>query len=354
MSANETMPHTCETAPLYSLVIPIFNEEAVIPLLLHRLDALLTRLDGSVEVIFVDDGSKDCSPIVLDAKAKSDPRYRFIQLSRNFGHQIAISAGMDAAQGEAVIVMDADLQDPPEVVLELIAKWREGFHIVYAQRLSREGESAFKRWSADAFYRLLDKVANVKIPRNTGDFRLIDRKALEAFKAMPERNRFVRGMFGWIGFRQTAVPFHRLERAAGESKYPLWKMMRLAVDGLVGFSEAPLRLALWAGFCVSVVAFLYGLYVIGMWFHANHLVEGWASTIVILSMLCGMNMVMTGIVGLYVGRIHAEVKNRPLYVVEHATGFTNAPKSKRTPSDKFAIKTTAKRVQKGRSDASIL
>lgn len=316
----------------YSLVIPVFNEEAVLPLLLRRVDQLLDALDGPAEAIFVDDGSRDCSPIVLEAKAKDDPRYRFIGLSRNFGHQIAITAGMDAATGDAVIVMDADLQDPPEVVLDLVAKWKEGFQIVYAQRISREGESAFKRWTADAFYRLLSRVANVDIPRNVGDFRLVDRRALDAFKSMRERDRFVRGMFGWMGFRQTAVPFHRQERAAGTTKYPLWKMMRLASDGIVGFSDAPLRAALWVGMAVSLAALAYGLYVVGLWFHQSHLVAGWASTVVIVSFLCGINMLMTGIVGLYIGRIHAEVKNRPLYLVDRLTGFERALEAQRGPS----------------------
>jgi glycosyltransferase involved in cell wall biosynthesis len=315
----------------YSLVIPVFNEEAVLPLLLRRVDHLLDSLDDTAEAIFVDDGSRDCSPIILEAKAKDDPRYRFIGLSRNFGHQIAITAGMDAACGDAVIVMDADLQDPPEVVLDLVAKWKEGFQIVYAQRVSREGESAFKRWTADAFYRLLSRVANVEIPRNVGDFRLVDRRALDAFKSMRERDRFVRGMFGWMGFRQTAVPFHRQERAAGSTKYPLWKMMRLASDGIVGFSDAPLRAALWVGVTVSLAALAYGLYVVGLWFHQRHLVEGWASTVVIVSFLCGINMLMTGIVGLYIGRIHAEVKNRPLYLVDRLTGFDRALDAQRGP-----------------------
>ncbi len=189
--------------PVYSLVVPIYNEEAVLPMLLRRLDALLDALDAPAEAIFVDDGSRDASPIVLEAKARADRRYRFVKLSRNFGHQIAITTGMERAAGEAVIVMDADLQDPPEVVLDMIAKWKEGYQVVYAERLSREGESRFKRAAAGLFYRLLGKLSDVEIPRNVGDFRLVDRKALDAFLAMPERDRFVRGMFAWIGFRQT-------------------------------------------------------------------------------------------------------------------------------------------------------
>ncbi|MGY4336337.1 glycosyltransferase involved in cell wall biosynthesis [Bradyrhizobium sp. LM2.9] len=198
----------------YSLVIPVFNEEAVLPVLLRRLDLVLSRLDGPAEAIFVDDGSSDSSSIVLRALATRDPRYRYIGLSRNFGHQIAITAGMDAAQGEAIIVMDADLQDPPEVIEQLIAKWQEGNDIVHARRLSREGESQFKRATAHLFYRLLGRMSSVGIPADVGDFRLIDRKVLDALRQMPEQDRFVRGMIAWLGFRQTEVAFHRLERAA--------------------------------------------------------------------------------------------------------------------------------------------
>ena len=306
------------TRPIYSLVVPVYDEEAVAPLLLRRMDRLLDALDGPAEVLFVDDGSRDCSPIVLRAKAKEDPRYRYVRLSRNFGHQIAISTGLDLARGDAVIVMDADLQDPPEVVLELVAKWREGFEIVSAQRISRSGESRFKRATADLFYRLLSRLASVEIPREVGDFRLIDRKALDALISMRERDRFVRGMVAWIGFRQTVVPFHRPARAAGETKYSLTKMVRLALNAVISFSEAPLRLALWTGMGVSILAMLYGFYVIALWVSDANLAPGWSSTIVVTAFLCGANMLMTGIMGLYVGRIYSEVKGRPLYLIDEA------------------------------------
>jgi glycosyltransferase involved in cell wall biosynthesis len=253
-----------QRAPIvYSLVLPIYNEEAVIPLLLHRLDGLLQGLDGAAEVILVDDGSKDTGPIVLAAKCRDDARYRLIRLSRNFGHQIAISAGLDAAQGQAVIVMDADLQDPPEVVETMIARWREGFEIVYAKRSRRDGETAFKQLTAKLFYGLLARFSSVAIPTEVGDFRLVDRVALEAFRAMPERDRFVRGMFAWLGFRHTFVEFERPPRAAGETKYPIWKMARLAVSGFIGFSDAPLLLAVWIGAVVSGLGLAYGLFVVG-------------------------------------------------------------------------------------------
>jgi polyisoprenyl-phosphate glycosyltransferase len=306
----------------YSIVIPVFNEEAVLPVLLRRLDQLLARLDEPAEAIFVDDGSKDSSPLVLQDLAKRDPRFRYIGLSRNFGHQVAITAGMDAAQGNAIIVMDADLQDPPEIVEQLIAKWKEGYDVVHARRLSRAGESPFKRATAHVFYRLLGSISSVGIRADVGDFRLIDRKVLDALRQMPEQDRFVRGMVAWLGFRQTEVLFHRLERAAGETKYPLFKMVRLALNAALGFSDAPLRLAIWCGLTVSGLALLYGAWVMLLWLTNDpHLIAGWSSTIVVVSLLCGMNMLMTGIVGLYVGRIHAEVKQRPLYVVQKRMGF---------------------------------
>jgi glycosyltransferase involved in cell wall biosynthesis len=309
----------------YSLVIPLFNEEAVLPLLALRLETLLAKLDGPAEVIFVDDGSTDTTGIFLRAKARLDGRFKYLGLSRNFGHQIAISAGMEAASGAAVIVMDGDLQDPPELVLEMIAQWKAGYSIVYARRLSREGESAFKQRSAKFFYRAINRLASVPIPEDVGDFRLVGRDALDAFLSMPERDRFVRGMFAWLGFKQTAVEFDRPQRAAGETKYPLWKMMRLAVTGLIGFSDMPLRLAIWAGMGVSGLALAYGFYVAGLKLIGGHVIEGWASTMVVVSFLCGANMLMTGIIGLYIGRIHSEVKRRPLYVVGESVGFDVAP-----------------------------
>jgi polyisoprenyl-phosphate glycosyltransferase len=317
----------------YSIVIPVFNEEAVLPVLLRRLDLLLARLDGPAEAIFVDDGSSDTGPIVLQALARRDPRFRYIGLSRNFGHQVAITAGMDVAQGDAIVVMDADLQDPPEVVEQMIAKWKEGYEVVYARRLSRAGESRFKRFTAHLFYRLLGRMSSVGIPADVGDFRLIDRKVLEALRQMPEQDRFVRGMIAWLGFKQTEVAFHRLERVAGQTKYPLWKMARLALNAALGFSDAPLRLAIWCGLTVSGLALLYGGYVLVLWLtHDSHLVAGWSSTIIIVSLLCGINMLMTGIVGLYVGRIHAEVKRRPLYVVSAKVGFEREPVAPSRPA----------------------
>jgi len=311
----------------YSLIIPIYNEEEVLPRLLERIRKLADRLDGPVEAIFVDDGSRDSSTAILTQAITEEPRFKLIELSRNFGHQIAITAGMDAAAGEAVIVMDADLQDPPEVVLDLVAKWKEGYEIVYARRIKREGETWFKRATASLFYRVLERMTSVNIPRDVGDFRLVGRKALETFKSMPERDRFVRGMFSWMGFRQTEVPFERPARLYGETKYPLAKMLRLGVHAIVSFSEKPLRFALWSGLAVSAMALLYGAYAVYAWAFETGVVTGWTSTVVVVSFLCGFNLFMTGVIGLYVGGIYAEVKRRPLYVVDRLTGFDHAIRS---------------------------
>lgn len=320
----------------YSLVIPIYNEEAVLPLLMARVKNLLDSMDGPSEAIFVDDGSSDTGPIYVGGLAQDDERIRLIKLSRNFGHQIAITAGMHAASGEAVIVMDADLQDPPELVLQMIDKWKEGNDIVYARRTARKGETWFKKSSANLYYRLLDKITDAKIPRDVGDFRLVSRKALDAFLAMPERDRFVRGMFGWLGFSQAEVLFERPLRAAGETHYPFWKMLRLAVHGIVSFSEKPLRLALWFGLAVSGLAALGGLFAVGAWMFSDNVVAGWTSTLVVISFLCGINLFMTGIIGLYVGGIHAEVKRRPLYVVDKTVGFEEGavPTISKTQNDR--------------------
>ncbi len=319
--------------PTYSLVLPIYNEEAVLPILAKRIIELVAKMDAPTEVIFVDDGSSDTSVIYLRYLASENPGFRVLELSRNFGHQVAITAGMDAARGEAVIVMDADLQDPPEVVLELIEKWKEGFEIVYARRIKRDGETAFKKLTANIYYRVLEKMTSVKIPRDVGDFRLVGRKALDTFKMMPERDRFVRGMFAWMGFKQTDVPFERPARAAGETKYPFWKMVRLATHGIVSFSEKPLRFALWAGLGISVLAGLLGVFAIAAKLFSTATIDGWTSTIVIVSFLSGINLFMTGIIGLYVGGIHAEVKRRPLYVIgkdsadDQQSGAASAPAS---------------------------
>ncbi|WP_127114772.1 glycosyltransferase family 2 protein [Shimia sediminis] len=305
----------------YSLVIPFMNEEEVLPMLMDRLEGFMADLDGPAEVMFIDDGSRDNSAALVAERARQDARFKMIRLSRNFGHQIAVTAGLNEANGDAVIIMDADLQDPPEVAHDLIAKWHEGYEIVHAQRRRREGETLFKKVTANLFYRGLARLSSVDIPRDVGDFRLVDARVVRAIRAMPERDRFLRGMFAWVGFRQCLVQFDRPERQAGETKYPLKKMLKLAMDGVIGFSDAPLRLALWLGALVSLGAMLYGAYIFSMALFTDRFVDGWASTVVILSFLSGMNLLISGVIGLFVGRIHNEAKQRPLYFVSESIGL---------------------------------
>jgi len=309
------------TGPEYSLVLPIYNEEATIPELVRRLAELIEKLDGSAEVILVDDGSSDRSYELMRSAREADPRFKLLRLSRNFGHQVAVTAGLDVAAGSAVIVMDADLQDPPEVALELAARWRDGYDVVYAVREEREGETSFKRATASLFYRLFRRMSDVDVPLDVGDYRLVDRRALDAFRSMRESNRYVRGMFSWIGYRQVGVPFRREERYAGETKYPLRKMLRFATDGIVSFSAYPLRLALNLGFIVSALSFLLGVVFLISKFAGFYSVPGLASIAGFVAFLGGIQLLLIGIMGEYVARIHDEVKGRPLYLVSDTQGL---------------------------------
>jgi polyisoprenyl-phosphate glycosyltransferase len=302
-------------------VIPVFNEQETLPELHSRLAAVIDGLDGDVEILFVDDCSFDRTHDLLVDIQRRDPRVKVIRFARNFGHQIAISAGLDFALGDAVIVMDADLQDPPEVVPDLIARWREGYEVVYAVREQREGEAWIKRVTAAWFYRLLRRLASVSMPVDVGDFRLVDRQALDAFRSMRERRRYVRGMFSWVGFRQTGVLYKRPERFAGEPKYSFSKSLRLAVDGIVSFSNAPLRLALIWGFFFAAASFVIGISAIVAKLAGAFVVPGWASIFVVVSFLGGIQLMLMGMMGLYIGRIYEEVKARPLYVIRETHGL---------------------------------
>ncbi len=310
-----------EQRPEYSIVVPVYNEEAVLPELVRRLGLLLDRLDGPAETVLVDDGSSDRSYELMAAARDADPRLKILRLSRNFGHQVAVTAGLDVAAGDAVIVMDADLQDPPEVVLEMASRWREGYDVVYAVREERHGETRFKRATAAAFYRIFSGMSEVEVPLDVGDFRLVDRRALDAFRSMRESNRYVRGMFSWIGFRQVGVPYKRDERVAGETKYPFTKMVRFATDGIVSFSAAPLRLALKVGFFVSGLSFLLGVVFLFSKVLGLYSVPGLASIAVFVAFLGGIQLLLLGVMGEYIARIHDEVKGRPLYVVSEAHGL---------------------------------
>jgi polyisoprenyl-phosphate glycosyltransferase len=305
----------------YSIVIPLYDEEGILPLLVERLQQIMGQLDGPAEVVMVDDGSKDDTYQLAQAASARDPRFKLIQFSRNFGHQVAITAGMDATSGDAVIIMDADLQDPPYVILQMVEKWKEGYEVVYGLRQHREGERLFKTATASMFYGLLHRIADVETPVDVGDFRLVDRKAMNAFLQMRENNRYVRGMFSWVGFRQGAVPYTREERAVGTTHYTLGKMVRLASNGIMGFSTAPLRLALGTGVFLAFASVIYGMVAIALKLAGEALVPGYASLLFAITFLSGIQLIVMGMVGLYVGRIYDEAKGRPLYVVRETLGF---------------------------------
>ncbi len=300
-----------------SVVIPIYNEEANIGALHQRLRHVLETMPRPVsyELIFVNDGSRDQSLALLLALADRDQHVRYIDLSRNFGHQIAVTAGLDAATGDAVVIIDADLQDPPELIHDLHAKLLTGYEVVYAKRRSRQGESAAKKFTARLFYRILASITNISIPVDTGDFRIISRKVVEGLKMMPEQNKFLRGQISWIGYRQTYVEYDRAERAGGETGYTYRKMIRLALDGITGFSDAPLKAATLSGFVVSGVAFLVMLYTLYSRFVSHDYEPGWASLMVSILFLGGVQLIAVGIIGEYIARLSANVRQRPLYLV---------------------------------------
>ena len=310
----------------YSVVVPVFNEELVVAESYKRLTAVMEKNGESYELIFVNDGSRDKTEAMVTEICEHDKRVKLISFSRNFGHQTAITAGMDHACGQAVVVIDADLQDPPEVILEMIAKWKEGYDVVYGQRISRKGESFFKKFTAKVFYRLLRSLTNVDIPVDTGDFRLIDRKVCDVLSGLTEKNRYVRGLVSWSGFRQTAVRFHREERFAGETKYPFKKMLKFAIDGITTFSYKPLKLATYLGFFISFMSFLYLLVVLYLKLFTDQAVSGWASTLSVSLIFNGVVLIMLGIIGEYIGRIYDETKNRPLYIIQEKIGFDDEEK----------------------------
>jgi glycosyltransferase involved in cell wall biosynthesis len=318
------------SSPTFSIVAPIYNEVENIPLLYQRISEVMDEIGDPWELILVNDGSRDGSAEAIDALYQQDPeRVRVINFARNFGHQIAVTAGMDYSRGEAVILIDADLQDPPEVIPQLIAKWREGFEVVYAVRAQREGESWFKLATASFFYRLLYRITDVKIPVDTGDFRLMDRKVVNAVSAMPEHSRFIRGMVSWVGFRQTGVEYARSKRYSGTTKYPLRKMLRFAWDGITGFSYFPLQLATYLGFGIAgfaLVAILIVVYLRA--FMDAEPLEGQATTLVVVLFLGGVQLISLGIIGEYLGRIYNEVKARPLYIVGSTRGLEDSAKSR--------------------------
>lgn len=299
-----------------SVVIPTYNEESILPELYRRLTKVLENIGESYEVIYVNDGSTDKSLDIMKTFHSKNKRIKVLDLSRNFGHQIAITAGCDYARGEAVIVMDADLQDPPEVIPQLIKTWREGYDVVFAVREKREGERYFKQVTASLFYRLIRKITEVEIPKDTGDFRLMSRRVVDGLKSTREKHCFVRGLVSWIGFNQTGVKFIREARYAGETKYSYKKLFKLALDGITSFSFIPLQLGMWAGLVVSLFSFLYALYAILMKILTHVIVPGWTSLMVAILFLGGVQLFTLGLIGEYIGRIYDQVKQRPLYFVK--------------------------------------
>ena len=342
--------------PTLSLVLPIYNEEEIIPELDRRLRAFFADIDAgsgigeSWEVVFVNDGSKDRSLDLLKGLAANEPRYKVLSFARNFGHQMAITAGIDRAEGEAVVVMDADLQDPPEVVKEMVARWREGYDVVFAVRSKRHGETMFKKFTAAAYYRLLRAMlGGVSIPVDAGDFRLMSRQVVLTMRALREQHRFVRGMVAWVGFKQIAVTYERPARFAGETKYPLRKMLKFAIDGITSFSVVPLRIATWLGVLMGALALVSGLWAVWVKLFNRGVVPGWTTLMILVAMGSSAQLLMTGILGEYVGRIYEEVKRRPLYVVRDEINLGAPGTGGVTPPPPLLRQTARHPLEKDRS-----
>lgn len=309
-------------APELSVVVPLYNEELVIDAMYLRLTQVLEGANLDYEIVMINDGSIDRTLRMAKEICQRDKRVKLVSFSRNFGHQIAITAGMDKASGQAVVLIDADLQDPPEVILDMLAKWKEGFHVVYGVRRVREGESFFKLFTAKIFYRLLRRLTTINIPVDTGDFRLMDRRVVEELKKMRERARFVRGMVSWVGFRQCHVEYVREKRYAGETKYPFKKMLKFAIDGILSFSQVPLKLSSAFGMLSSGLSFIFMVYGILMRiFFPDQVIPGWSSLFVAILFIGGIQMMCIGILGEYLGRIHEEIKGRPIYISEEEVNF---------------------------------
>lgn len=307
---------------LLSIVVPCFNEEEVIAETFERLLRIAFEVkDLDTEIIFVDDGSSDLTPVLLQKLVDKENFVKAIFLSRNFGHQIAVTAGIDASRGDAVVIIDADLQDPPEVIHKMILEWQKGYDVVYGKRIDRKGESIFKKFTAKMFYRILNILSDVYIPLDTGDFRLISKNVVMSLKQMPEKDRFLRGMISWVGFRQTAIHYHRAKRFAGSSKYPLKKMLRFAADGILSFSTKPLQISIGLGIFSSFLSLIVICYALFLRIFTNIWVEGWTAIMIAVLFIGGIQLLCIGILGNYIGRIYSESKNRPLYFVRQYRGF---------------------------------
>ena len=300
-----------------SIVIPIYNEQEGIPELYNRLRESVEKISSDYEMIFVNDGSKDNSLAELIRLSQQDSRVFYIQFSRNFGHQIAVTAGLDRCKGQSVVIIDGDLQDPPELIVDLYNKHKEGYDVVYAARRKRKGEGLFKKITAKLFYRIMKRITSIDIPLDTGDFRLMDQKVVAYLKQMPEQNKFLRGQIAWLGFRQTQVLFNRDERKHGQSGYPLSKMLRFALDGITSFSDKPLEMVSRLGFFVSLVSFIVILYALYSHYLLNQTITGWTSLIISSMFIGGIQLISIGVIGEYISRINKNVLNRPIYIIEH-------------------------------------
>lgn len=298
-----------------SVIIPVYNEETNIFRLHSQLRQTLAKLTENYEVIFVNDGSTDKSLSLIRELARQEPTVKFIDFSRNFGHQVAVSAGIDKARGAAIIIMDSDLQDPPELITDLYARWQEGYEVVYARRRQRLGESTTKKLTARFFYRLMARITNISIPLDAGDFRIFSRKVADVLKQMPEKHKFIRGQISWIGFNQTYLEYDRAERAGGETSYTYRKMIRLALDAITSFSNLPLKLATISGFVVSGIAFVLMLYTLYSRFIIKDYVPGWSSLMLSVLFMGGVQLIAIGIIGEYISRLSDNVRNRPLYII---------------------------------------
>ncbi len=312
------------TRPVYSVVAPVYNEQETLPHFHARVTEVMEGLGEPFELVLVNDGSRDDSYQVMRELVDKDPRVRVINFSRNFGHQMAVSAGLDHARGEAVVIIDSDLQDPPEVILEMAAKWRDGAEVVYAQRRKRPGETRFKLFTASVFYRLISRITTMDLPRDTGDFRLLDRKVVDTLITMREHNRFMRGLSVWVGFRQEAVLYDRKERFAGTTSYPLLKMIRLSVDAITGFSYAPLQLATTIGFILAAISLVGVAIAVPVRIFGGG-IQGQGTTLIVVLLLGGIQLIFLGIIGEYLGRIYDEVRDRPLYIVHDLVEAPTSP-----------------------------
>jgi len=306
--------------PLYSVVIPAYNEEEVIGETYKRLTKVMQGMGEPYELIFVNDGSRDRTVEIIAGFCEKDPSVRLINFTRNFGHMPAITAGMDNVRGQAVFVIDADLQDPPELFPEMAARWKEGYHVAYGKRVKRKGEGLFKKISAKLFYRFIRRLTTVDLPPDTGEFRLIDRKVCDAVCRLPEKHRYIRGLVSWVGFKQIAVEYVREERFAGVTKYPFRKMVSFAIDAITAFSYKPLKLATTLGFLMSLVSFIYLMVVVFTWIFTDAAISGWASTIGAVLFSQGIVLMILGLMGEYIGRIYSEVQGRPAYIIMEIVG----------------------------------